>query len=200
VSLLAVQRFELLQIAASGTVNVAPGGSNLIVATALSITTAGKLDLADNDMLVDYSGTSPRATIQALINTARAGGAWTGTTGITSTNAKNANPKNTTLGLMEAADYKSIYGPAATWNGQTLDSTGVLIKYTYYGDADFNGVVNFDDYSRTDAGFNGNKSGWMNGDFDGNGAVNFDDYSLIDLAFNTQGNAQRPGNNSRLHH
>ena len=28
------------------------------------------------------------------------------------------------------------------------------MKYTYYGDTDFNGVVNFDDYSRTDAGFN----------------------------------------------
>jgi len=62
----------------------------------------------------------------------------------------------------------------------------VLVKYTYYGDTDFNGVVNFDDYSRTDAGFNQNKSGWLNGDFDGNGVVNFDDYSLIDLAFNLQ--------------
>ena len=28
------------------------------------------------------------------------------------------------------------------------------MKYTYYGDTDFNGVVDFDDYSRTDAGFN----------------------------------------------
>ena len=73
------------------------------------------------------------------------------------------------------------------------------MKYTYYGDADFNGVVNFDDYIRTDAGFNFGRTGWLNGDFDGNGTVNFDDYSLIDLAFNTQGSflttrrlAQRP--------
>jgi len=61
----------------------------------------------------------------------------------------------------------------------------VLIKYTYYGDTDFNGGVNFDDYSRTDSGFSTPKTGWMNGDFDGSGAVNFDDYSLIDNAFNT---------------
>jgi hypothetical protein len=63
------------------------------------------------------------------------------------------------------------------------------VKYTYYGDTDFNGTLNFDDYSRADAGFNGHKSGWINGDFDGNGSVNFDDYSLIDLAFNAQSGA-----------
>ena len=65
------------------------------------------------------------------------------------------------------------------------------MKYTYYGDTDFNGIVNFDDYSRTDAGFNNNRTGWFNGDFDCNGIVNFDDYSLIDLAFNTQSGTLR---------
>jgi hypothetical protein len=104
-----------------------------------------------------------------------------------STAAKNASPRNTTLGAMEASDFKSIYGPSATFNGEALAGNAVLVKYTYYGDADFNGVVNFDDYSRTDAGFNFGRSGWLNGDFDGNGVVNFDDYSLIDLAFNSQG-------------
>ena len=53
-------------------------------------------------------------------------------------------------------------------------------------------TVNFDDYGRTDAGFNFGRTGWLNGDFDGNGSVNFDDYSLIDLAFNTQESALRP--------
>jgi hypothetical protein len=77
--------------------------------------------------------------------------------------------------------------PNATFDGQAIDTTAVLIKYTYYGDADFNGKVNFDDYVRTDSGFNNHKTGWTNGDFDGNGSVNFDDYVLVDLAFNTQG-------------
>ena len=49
-----------------------------------------------------------------------------------------------------------------------------------------NGQVNFDDYSRTDFGFNQSRTGWLNGDFDGDSIVNFDDYSLIDLAFDTQ--------------
>jgi len=67
----------------------------------------------------------------------------------------------------------------------------VLIKYTYYGDTDFNGHVDFDDYARTDHGFGTHASGWLNGDFDGNGHVDFDDYALIDLAFNTQASVLR---------
>src|SRR3954451_4951678 len=79
-----------------------------------------------------------------------------------------------------------MYGATATFDGEALDSTAVVVKYTYYGDTDFNGKVNFDDYVRTDNGFNNHLSGWLNGDFDGNGQVNFDDYVLIDLAFNSQ--------------
>ena len=59
-----------------------------------------------------------------------------------------------------------------------------LVRYTIYGDADLNGVVNFDDYARTDNGFLNNRTGWVNGDYDYNNLINFDDYSLIDLAFN----------------
>src|SRR4051812_42387517 len=87
---------------------------------------------------------------------------------------------------MEASEFESIFGPSTTFAGEAIDSTAVLVKYTYYGDADFNGIVNFDDYVRTDSGFNNHRTGWLNGDFDLNGTVNFDDYVLIDLAFNTQ--------------
>ena len=95
-------------------------------------------------------------------------------------------PRNTTLGVMEGQDW-FLMNDSLLFNGRLIDPTTTLIKYTYYGDADFNGQVNFDDYSRTDLGFNQSRTGWLNGDYDGNGLVNFDDYSLIDLAFNTQG-------------
>ena len=62
----------------------------------------------------------------------------------------------------------------------------MLVKYTYYGDTDFNGIIDFDDYSRIDSGFNNGGTTWFTGDFDYNGHVDFDDYSLIDQAFNTQ--------------
>ncbi|CAN5645553.1 hypothetical protein BH09PLA1_BH09PLA1_06030 [soil metagenome] len=183
---------HLAALNVSGAAQLLTSGSRVIVTKSLIIPSSGKLDLFNNALIVDYSGASELAATQTLINSARAGGAWTGN-GITSTSAKNANPRNTTLGTMEASDFKTLYTPATPFAGESIDSTAVLVKYTYYGDTDFNGVVNFDDYSRTDAGFNNSRSGWLNGDFDGNGVVNFDDYSLIDLAFNTQGAPLRAG-------
>jgi hypothetical protein len=166
-------------------VTMGAGGTVPIRTNALTIGVNSKLDLNDNDLLFDYTGASPMTTIRNLINAARHGGLWDGT-GLSSTAAKNANPQNTTLGALEATEFKSVYGPSATFDGQAIDDTAVLIKYTYYGDTDFNGRVNFDDYVRTDYGFNEHKNGWLNGDSDGNGVVNFDDYVLIDLAFNSQ--------------
>jgi hypothetical protein len=163
-------------------------GNKLLATTLLSIDNSSLLDLNDNDLLLDYTGSSQLVIVQSWINIARSGGAWTGN-GLTSSAAKNNAAHNTTLGAMEATDFKSIYGPNATFDGQAIDSSAVLVKYTYYGDADFNGKVNFDDYVKSDNGFNNHFTGWLNGDFDGNGQVNFDDYVLIDLAFNTQGAA-----------
>ena len=66
------------------------------------------------------------------------------------------------------------------------------MKYTYYGDTDFNGdqststTTAAPTLASTTA-----RSGWLNGDFDCNGIVNFDDYALIDLAFNNQSGTLR---------
>jgi hypothetical protein len=188
-TLLSTMHFSNVNIGTGGDVSVAAGGDKLLSTKSLTLGSDSTIDLADNDMILDYTGGTQLPAVQAFINTARNGGAWNGTRGITSSSAAAASPANTTLGAIEASTFTSIYGGGATFDGDTLDATMVLVKYTYYGDTDFNGVVNFDDYSRTDAGFNGNRSGWINGDFDGNGVVNFDDYSLIDLAFNTQGAA-----------
>jgi hypothetical protein len=185
----ASQRFASLSLSASANAKAGmeSNGSNVLFTSSLTVGTGATLDLNDNDMIVDYTSSSPAATIQGLINAARNFGAWDGT-GITSTIAKGNTNHNATLGLLEAAEYG-----AATFDGQALDATMVLVKYTYYGDAQFNGRVNFDDYVRIDNGFNNHLTGWLNGDFNANGVVNFDDYVLIDLAFNTQSGILGPG-------
>jgi hypothetical protein len=180
------QHLKDLNIGQGGVSFVEAGGDKVLVTTFLSIATTGlpgQLDLFDNDMIVSSSPTLP--AIQALINTARHGGDWSGF-GITSSSARDRSPRNTTLGAMRGSDYHGIYGPAALFDGESFSDGAVLVKYTYYGDADFNGRVNFDDYVRTDNGYNNHASGWANGDFNGDGQVNFDDYVLVDLAFNTQ--------------
>ncbi|MBC8108073.1 MAG: hypothetical protein H7Z14_15920, partial [Anaerolineae bacterium] len=152
---------------------------------ALSIAPPSTLDLTDNDLVVqngDYA-----ATI-ALVAQSRNGGAWD-QPGIISSAARNHATHSTTLGVLRGSDYLAVNGN--TFGPFTVDANDVLVKYTYYGDTDFNGVVDFDDYSRTDNGFNNDRTGWMNGDFDANGIVDFDDYSLIDQAFNTQSGTLR---------
>ncbi|CAN5450200.1 hypothetical protein BH09PLA1_BH09PLA1_20860 [soil metagenome] len=175
----------------TGTVGLLLNGSNTGTSRIGTLSIAGgasptaTLDLNDNDLIL-VNATA--ASVQGQINTARAGGAWTGK-GITSSAARNSTPKNKTLGVLTGAEYTPLGG--STFDGFNVAATDVLVKFTWYGDTDFNGVVNFDDYSRTDAGFNNNRTGWLNGDFDGNSIVNFDDYSLIDSAFNTQSGSLR---------
>jgi hypothetical protein len=169
----------------SGLATLASGGNKMLVLTSLTINGSGKLDMFDNDLLLNYTGASQLAAIQALINSGRNGGDWLGN-GITSTSARTHVSQITTLGAMEATDYDIANGAGSLFNGVDPDSTAVLVKYTYYGDTDFNGSVDGDDYSRTDSGFNLGQGGWLNGDSDGNGFVDGDDYALLDLAFNLQ--------------
>jgi hypothetical protein len=179
------QDLASLTIGQDGVAVMEPNGNRVIETDALSIALLGKLDLSDNDLIVDYNAGSPLGTIQNLLNRGRHDGAWDGF-GITSS-AAGANPQsNTTLGALESADYLAVYGTGATFAGRTIDSAAVLVKYTYYGDTDFNGSVDGDDYSRIDQGYNFGSSGWFNGDADGNGAVDGDDYALMDNAFSTQ--------------
>ena len=184
----AAQHLGTLTLNGTGHASVAAHGSRYLVLTGLAIGPAATLDMFDNDLLLDYTGASQLAAVQTLINTGRSGGSWTGT-GITSSSARVAPNSNTTLGAMESSDYLMYYGAGATFAGQPLDSTMVLVKYTYYGDTDFSGYVDFDDYVNTDLGYNTNGTTWLRGDTDGSGVIDFDDYVLIDLAFNTQGAA-----------
>jgi hypothetical protein len=188
------QHFESLTLSASANAKafMQINGGNVLFTRLLTVGSGATLDLNDNDMIVDYDSSSPAATIQGLINSGRNGGSWDGA-GITSTIAKENTNHNATLGLLEGAEYRAVYGIPASFDGETVDATMVLVKYTYYGDTEFNGRVNFDDYVRTDAGFNNHRSGWLNGDFDANGTINVDDYVLIDLGFNTQSGILGPG-------
>ncbi len=188
-------RLGLLHVAAGQTLSL-PSGNHSFFVEQLQIDKGGTLDVADDSLVIDYTGDSPLAGLADLIRSARNGGVWTGT-GITSTAARNNPQHNTGLGAIEASDFKSAFGAGATFAGFSIDNTAVLIKYTYYGDTDLNGKVDGADYARIDASFNqqatqGNIAGWFNGDFDYNNKIDGADYALIDAAFNGQAGALRP--------
>ena len=71
-------------------------------------------------------------------------------------------------------------------SGNRLATNLELNFFFVQGDADHNGVINFDDYALIDAGFNAGRTGFSNGDFNYDGVVKFDDYAIIDQAFVSQ--------------
>jgi hypothetical protein len=147
-------------------------------------TNLGLLEMNDNDLVADYTSFSLVPGAASMIVSARNGGAWD-EVGITSRFAREHPTGSTTLGVIEASDYIDVTG-SNVFSGQTIDATTALIKYTWYGDTDFNGFIDGDDYARIDNGFNTGASGWFNGDCDLNGFIDGDDYALIDNAFNSQ--------------
>jgi hypothetical protein len=131
----------------AGSLKISPNGtdSGTSNVTALSIAGGSMLDLADNALVVDYSGASPLATIKSQLISGYAGGGWTGN-GITSSTAAavaadGANLHKTALGYAEA----SALG-VSTFAGQGVDDTAVLIRYTLAGDANLDLMVDTIDF------------------------------------------------------
>jgi autotransporter-associated beta strand protein len=177
------------------TVNSSPLHANRTVVEVGSLTFAntptapqGLLNLMDNDLIVHNGNLSD---IISEIAAASDEGQWNGSGGITSSVAAAAG--NTTLAAVlnddETGTHTALY---STFDGQSVVDSDVLVKYTFFGDANFDGVVDASDYLAIDNGFNSQTSadpltGWQNGDFNSDGFINGDDYTLIDNAFNSQG-------------
>ena len=86
-----------------------------------------------------------------------------------------------------------------------VNNTDVLVKYTYFGDADLDGTVdNSNDYLLWLNGYSNHLTGWLNGDFDYSGAVdNSSDYLLWLNALANQGSSasrQRRAAGARAQH
>ena len=195
-NLAVTQRLKALNINTGGSVNLNTStgalvnGLKVINTQSLSIA-GGKLDLKNNNLAVNYTGASVIGAwtggaydgVTGHIADGRGDGSWNGPTGITSSIAQEVT---TTLAVAEAADVLGLSGAdTATWYGQTVDATTVLVKYTWGGDADLNGELNGDDYFYLDSNILANQAGannasFHNGDFDYNGELNGDDYFILD--------------------
>jgi autotransporter-associated beta strand protein len=192
-----------LVIPAGGVVGVqhsTTAGRTLLVPQAFYLAGAtdqwqGRLDLSDNDL--DLPGVS-LATITNQVAQGYdlpGGGNWNGTGGITSTAAGGDTSHLTALGVIQNNQSGSpVFNSSSPFDGRTPGATDILIKYTWYGDANLSGTVDGSDYSLIDAGFasNGSKTGWYYGDFNYDGFVDGSDYALIDNAFNDQNGTLSP--------
>jgi hypothetical protein len=152
--------------------------------TISTLSISGKLDLTNTDLDVSNGNLS---TITSLIRSGYGNGSWNGD-GIISSTAADDTTHLTTLGVILNGDtYGTATGSLGNFDGINPAATDVLVKYTYFGDANLDGQVDGSDYTKIDNGFHNRLTGWANGDFNYDGMVDGSDYTLIDNAYNTQG-------------
>jgi hypothetical protein len=171
------QNLRSLTIASGKVVTAQPGGANTVRVGSWSIT--GKLDLNDNSAIFDYGSTSPIDSIRQLIQTGYNNGSWNGN-GIMSTLAQSSSVK-TAIGFAEASALFSTF--PATYAGQTIDSTTILLRYTVPGDATMDGKTDILDFNQLASNFGKAGMTWRQGDFNYDGAVNISDFNLLAGSF-----------------
>jgi T5SS/PEP-CTERM-associated repeat protein len=164
-----------LKIWNNGTVSVTSGVTPPRVA-ALTIS-GGTLDLSSG-FIVDYTGSSPLATLKPQLLTGFNNGAWTGP-GITSTHAAtiaadSSNLHKTAVGYLDTSAFS-----ITSFMGQTVDTTSLLFRYTFTGDANLDGQVNSADFTRLSQNFNQSGKDWWDGDANFDGKVNALDFNLL---------------------
>ena len=172
-----------------------PQDNRLTVSKVSTIALAGSmdnwnstLDLTSNDLIVQATPETRTQSLAELTNMIKSARnprgplLWTGW-GITSSTARTDATQLTGLGiaLNENPDtHEPLYG---TFDGLPVTTNDILVKYTWNGDANLDGVINADDYFLIDSNYIPQKRGWYNGDFNYDSVINADDYFLIDSAF-----------------
>jgi hypothetical protein len=187
-------------------------GTGTIASTGLSITGPGVLDVGSSGIVIEYgSGTSPVGdlsfahtarnypanSIQRYAQTAFNGFGWNGP-GISSSYAANDPNGLTAVGIADENDLDNVYptdytvagGGPGTWMGQPInDPNNVLVRMTYYGDGNDDGVVNRLDVSALSQGYNGIAGyvGWSDGDYTYSGEITKVDVGLLAQSYLFQG-------------
>ena len=180
----------------AGEAQLLPGAA-LLATGSLTLGAGGRLDLGTGDAILDYAGSSPLTEVAAWVASGCNGGAWDGA-GIASIAA--AADALTAIGVLDNTNPK--VGGKTTFAGNSVDATSVLVKYTYWGDANLDGRVDANDYDVIDRNFLMNPPagdmGWWTGDFNYDGRIDANDYDRIDRAFLFQGSPLSGGGSGAI--
>jgi len=151
-------------------VSSAPATMSLVNSLTLNGTAA--FNLANDKMMISYSGADPIAAIRSYLVSGYNGGAWNGL-GIDSSYA--AANLSYGLGYADSADPGNPAG---------LAPGTIEIMYTLLGDANLDGKVNGTDFNFMATNFNQSGQNWDEGDFNYDGDVNGNDFVLLSENFN----------------
>jgi hypothetical protein len=167
---------------------MAAHGSHVLVVDSVAVTSGGKLDLFDNDLILRASSINEVTQyndLYALIVSGYNSGAWTGT-GVMSTSAGAAGG-STALALVRNSQLP--FGSFTTFSGQLVSSYDILIKYTYTADADITGLVDDTDSTIITASYDPTGSGmhWWLGDSNYDGVVDDADITFLGANYDPNG-------------
>jgi hypothetical protein len=184
--------------AASLTINAGKvaitSGSEASVMGALTIAGTTEAPTAQFDvssaLVLNYTGASPEAGIRQRIISGRGGAGfgapWNGM-GINSSAVAAANAIDGESRSLAYAENGGLpLGPYASFRGQAVDDTSILMAFTRTGDANLDGVVGDDDVTIVGATYAPGvpQPSWAFGDFDYNGFVDDDDITLLGAFYN----------------
>jgi fibronectin-binding autotransporter adhesin len=162
--------------------------------------TTGVLDMKQSELVIDGTKTSYN-TVKALMLVGAAVppydpdmGAqlpmWNGPS-INSSVAAADGLQYRTLAYARNSDLGDPYtgAPWLTWRGRTVNSDSVIVRYTYYGDANLDGQVTLDDYYNWKSGYNADPPGslelnWFWGNYNFDDKVDVDDYYVWKSSYN----------------
>jgi hypothetical protein len=179
--------FDFLYVSSGGTLMLESGFNTV---NQIVIRDGGRLDIGTDGVALDYTGASPFGTWNGSAYSGLSGSVASGKNqGAGIGSSANAVQGVAGVAIAEASEVLSITGSQTkVWFGRTVDATSVLIKFTYLGDANMDGVINADDYAYIDlySQIPGSRT-YAHGDFNLDGAINADDYAYIDLNATEQG-------------
>ena len=136
-------------------------------------------DLAYGQLTIPYGGgSSPYGTIAEQIRSGLYDGPtgyWDGP-GISSSAAANDPSRLTALGVID-------------------DGESVIIKYTWWGDTNLDGVIDSNDYDKVDTAWRlqSPHPTWAMGDFNYDGVIDSNDYDKIDAGWRLAQGGSPPG-------
>ena len=188
---------HLAALTVNGNADLAAGGAKVIVTKSLDVSGGGRLNLRNHDLLLNYDSGAPSPIgsfggtgytgVSGAIAAAYNFGAWD-LPGLFSSDAAASNGL-TTLAVDEAANALFLgAADTALFAGETVDATTVVVKYTYAGDVNLDGLVDGADYGTLDnwIQFPGT-AGYMNGDVNFDGVIDGADYGTLDNSIQLQG-------------
>lgn len=155
-----------------GTARVASNSFTPSVLLGLPAVSPGAaMDLTNNNLIV-YSGAGDvLSQVEDLL-----------AAGLLMSSSAAVNPALFALGY---ADADSL--GLASLDGTAVSAGATVVKFTYVGDTDLNGLVDGVDIANLIEGLSTAKTGWHNGDVNYDGVVNATDYALLISAYANQG-------------